>query len=248
MPRGSIVAKWLLTLLALFLDVCAEKTTHTYHSRPTNINLLNTHKQLHPCKDAHTNTGMQTETFGLMFWILAFSDGKLNGKCDAPVSLEEGRWQSLCSPSFTCICLLYMCFSLTLLTWTSEGLREKDCQGTESTQKEHNFGCVALLHLAVFIISCVSTQNIWACMYVCVSFSAWWLALKPHKHRKNICLGSQCVSIWVWLELCHVTYSLLGATHIFASGWTHPRQALDLTWAMFSGTPSWLILTELFGF
>lgn len=53
-----------------------------------------------------------------------------------------------------------------------------------------------------------------------------------------------CVSIWVLLKLCRVTYSLLGAALVLASGWTRPRQALDLTWAMFSSTRPWHILTE----
>lgn len=257
MPCGSIVAKWLLTVLALFADVWVEKMTHTHvHSTkmdtPTLTSSTHTYQQIHARKHTHrqktgTSEHLNIWTSDMMFqfqlqcFLMENSVENLMLQC---LSKREHDSWLFCLFSFTCIYLLYMCFSLTSLTWTSKGLREYDCQGTEHTQKEHNFSCTAsLLHFSLFIIY-TSACDICAHMYV--SFTAWWLSLWPHPHAHNLfCLGSHCVSIWVHLELCHVTYSLLNAAFVFASGWTLLRQALDLTWAMFFGTPPWLILTEL---
>lgn len=141
-----------------------------------------------------------------------------------------------------------MCFTLTSLTWTSEGLREKDCQGTECTQKEQDFrcNCFTAPSFRVYILH-VYIQHMCMYVHVCIIYCLMAAIVTTYTRTQTICLGSQWVSIWVRLKVCHVTYSLLGAALVLASGWTRPRQALDLTWAMFSGTSPWLILTELFG-
>ena len=133
-----------------------------------------------------------------------------------------------------------MCFTLTSLTWASKGLREVDCQGTACTQKEQDYLCLAAPSYCLCILH-VYIQHM--CMCVHVSLTAWHTHIytDTHTHTQAICLCRQCVSIWVALKPRHVTYSLLGARLVLASGRTRPRRVLDLTWAMFSGTPTWLI-------
>lgn len=51
------------------------------------------------------------------------------------------------------------------------------------------------------------------CMYVhlCIIYCLMTVTVTKYAHTKTICLGSQCVSVWVRLKLCHVTYSLLSS-------------------------------------
>lgn len=128
-----------------------------------------------------------------------------------------------------------MCFTLTSLTWTSEGPRE-DCQGTECTQNEQDF---AVLH------NCLYSICLYMHMHVHATYCTMTSTISSHAQTNYLC--RQWLSYWVHLKLCRVTCSLLAAALVLPSGWTRPRQALDLTWAMFSGAPPWLILSELFG-
>ena len=132
-----------------------------------------------------------------------------------------------------------MCFTLTSLTWACKGLREVDCQGTACTQKEQSLSLPRCSVLLSMYPTCLHTTYV----HVCACVYHWQPNTHTHTHTRTqaICLCRQCVSIWVALKPRHVTYSLLGARLVLASGRTRPRRVLDLTWAMFSGTPTWLI-------
>lgn len=107
------------------------------------------------------------------------------------------------------------------------------------------------------------SPSCFAARALCVSYTQYVYM----QHMYSLCLIMYCLlsatilvhthKVFVWAVRvcpfgfvcnCRVTYSLLGAALVLASGWTRPRRALDLTRAMFSGTPPWLILTELLRF
>lgn len=92
-------------------------------------------------------------------------------------------------------------------------------------QEEHNFLYVSHIHAHHNMVR----------MYVHVSIVYSLVTDTLTTCTQSICPGSVCVCVHLgFLELCHVTYSLLGAALVFASGSKCPRQTLDLTGAMFS--------------
>lgn len=124
-------------------------------------------------------------------------------------------------------------FTLTSPTWTSNSQRGgKDCQGTMHAERlSTDFSCLCVAHVRVRVRHLLHAD---------------------FRRRHRTCthtsyLWRQYLSSWVHSKLCRVTCSLLGAAHVLPSGRTRPRQELDLTGAMFSGTPPQPFLSELFG-